>query len=500
MPSLAILHSRSFQGFNAPLVSVEAHISNSTLPRFSIVGLPETAVKESKDRVHSAIINSRFFFPYDRITINLAPADVPKEGGRFDLAIALSILIASNQIKAENVTDYEFAGELALSGELRRIQGALPFALATQQAGKKLIISRDSADEAALHPGLTVLPANNLLEVCAHLQKQTFLIPHTFTPATLTQDDETDLSDVKGHFQAKRALEIAAAGGHSVLMVGPPGTGKTMLAQRFPGLLPLLTHEEALEVAAIYSLSRQAASFHWRKRPFRMPHHTASYVALVGGNNPPIPGEVSLAHQGILFLDELGEFNAKTLETLREPLENGCINIARAGNTLHFPARFQLLAAMNPCPCGYANDHEIACKCTPDKIKRYQTRISGPLLDRIDIHLTLPRPSPHTLLDETIASGESSKAIRDRVEKTQQMQWTRQKKLNSQLSSHELLSQHPLSNALKQRLNMAITRFHFSPRSYCRLLKVARTLADLAGSPEIQLDHLEESLSFRHSP
>lgn len=495
MKSFAQVYSRSYQGFKAPQVIVEAHISHGPSAKFSIVGLAETAVKESKDRVRSAILNSHFRFPESIITINLAPADLPKEGGRFDLPIALSILVASGQLPQHCLSEYEFAGELALSGELRGIQGALPFAIATHQANKTLIIAKESADEAALPSLLTVLAAQHLLEVCAHLTDREHIKKYESSSSFLPRD-ELDLSEVKGQLLAKRALEIAAAGGHSVLMVGPPGTGKTMLAQRFCSLLPKLNEEEALEVAAIYSLSKSSKPIQWQQRPFRSPHHTASYPALVGGNNPPQPGEVSLAHHGVLFLDELTQFNTRTLETLREPLENGSIHIARSGNTIHFPAKFQLIAAMNPCPCGFAGDPEIVCYCHPDKIQRYQNKLSGPLLDRIDLHLKLPRLTTKELLQDSRLPSTNSTTVRQRVLAAREKQIQDRQTLNCHLSSKEL-DKLPLSSSLKQLLNQHLQNTPLSPRSYYRLLRVARTIADLEGHHLIEEHHLNEAMFFK---
>ncbi|HIP53637.1 MAG TPA: ATP-binding protein, partial [Chromatiales bacterium] len=411
--SLATLISRARAGVRAPLVNVEVHLSNG-LPSLSIVGLPEMAVRESKDRVRGALLNSQFEFPARRITINLAPADLPKEGGRFDLPIALGVLAASGQIPAEALGRYEFIGELALSGELRPVKGVLPVALAARQAGRALLVPDGNAAEAALVEGVEVIPARHLLQVCAHLGGVERIAPAVPPPAA---EDEKgpDLADVRGQQHAKRALEVAAAGGHNLLMIGPPGTGKSMLAERMAGILPPMTEQEALETAAVLSVSNQGfdASL-WRRRPVRSPHHTASGVALVGGGGNPRPGEISLSHSGILFLDELPEFDRKVLEVLREPLESGTITISRAANQAEFPARFQLVAAMNPCPCGYLGDEEGRCRCTPDQIHRYRGRISGPLLDRIDMHVEVTRLLPSELRGPPPEEVEGSAEVRQR--------------------------------------------------------------------------------------
>ncbi|RYZ98570.1 MAG: ATP-dependent protease, partial [Moraxellaceae bacterium] len=431
--SLAILYTRAKLGVNAPLVTVEVHLS-AGLPSLSIVGLPETAVKESKDRVRSAIINSHLEFPSRRITVNLAPADLPKEGGRYDLAIALGILAASGQIPLQMLDKYEFLGELALSGELRPVTGALPAALACADSKRELIISNDNATEAALS-NTRVFGSKSLLQVSAHLHEREPLF-EAHPPEVSQTEYLLDMQDVKGQAQAKRALEIAASGGHNLLFYGPPGTGKTMLASRLPGILPKLNEQEMLEVAAVYSVASQSKSQSWHNRPFRAPHHTASAIALVGGGSNPRPGEISLAHCGVLFLDELPEFHRTALEVLREPLESGEVRISRARTQVCFPARFQFVAAMNPCPCGYFGNNDGRCRCTPDQVRRYRDRISGPMLDRIDLHVpvrALRQGELHTKND-----GDNSKNIRDRVEQARAIQIERQGKANHLLSAPDL--------------------------------------------------------------
>ena len=490
---LAVLYSRALYGLDAPLVTVEAHIGRG-LPSFTIVGLPETEVKESRDRVRSALINSRFEFPSKRITVNLAPADLPKESGRFDLPIAIGILAASNQIPKDNLLHYEFAGELALSGELRPIRGALAMTLVAKRDGRAFILPFENAVEAAIVKSASIHPARSLSEVCAHL---TSIEPIPAYSGNLDWKSIVypDFSEVKGQMHAKRAFEIAAAGGHSLLMIGPPGTGKSMLAARFPGLLPEMTEEEALESAAIHSLSGTFNAEDWGKRPFRSPHHTASAVAMVGGGTHPKPGEISLAHCGVLFLDELPEFERAVLEALREPLEKGKITISRALEQVDFPARFQLLAAMNPCPCGYLGHSSGKCHCTPDQIQRYRSRISGPFLDRIDMRIEMPSVPFEDL--KNLDSGEPSSVIRKRVGTARHMQMMRQGKANSELDAKETEKYCGLDEGGMTLIKQAIASLNLSARAYHRVLRMARSIADLEKAEKISKNNIAEAIQYR---
>jgi magnesium chelatase family protein len=494
--SLSLLHSRARNGIDAPEVVVEVHLANG-LPTMAIVGLPEKAVQESKDRVRGAILNSGFDFPVQRITVNLAPADLPKEGGCFDLPIALGILAASGQIPLEGLETFEFMGELALSGTLRRVRGVLPAALAARDLNRCLVVPAENLAEAQLVSGLQRLGCASLLEIARHLVGVERLQEQSGPANNAPGREVADLLDVKGQTQAKRALEIAACGAHSLLFLGPPGSGKSMLAQRLPGILPPMTETEALQTASIYSVSNRGFDIaDWAIRPFRAPHHSASGPALVGGGGNPRPGEISLAHHGVLFLDELPEFDRKVLEVLREPLENGHITISRAARQAEFPARFQFIAAMNPCPCGYLGDSERACECSQEQVRRYRARLSGPLLDRIDMHVEAPRLPPQQLI-KADPDGEPSQTVKTRVVQARQRQLARAGKANASLGTREIERFCALDPQSATLLEGAINRLKLSARAYHRILKVARTIADLAGDEPIQPTHIAEAIGYR---
>ena len=506
--SLSLVQSRALLDLNAAAVTVEVHLANG-LPTFTLVGLADVEVKEARERVRSAIQNSGLEFPHNkRITVNLAPADLPKDSGRFDLPIAMGILAASGQIDGTKLAGYEFAGELSLSGELRPVRGALAMSLAlhASKVVTRLVLPPDSAEEAALVPDAQVYRAKHLLDVVSHFLPQAPDAPATEPSAGWSRMTATpiqvsahydDMSDVKGQAGAKRALEIAAAGGHSLLLMGPPGAGKSMLAQRFAGLLPAMTVIEALQSAAIASVSGRFLLERWAQRPTCSPHHTASAVALVGGGSPPRPGEISLAHHGVLFLDELPEFPRAALEALREPLESGTITISRAARRSEFPARFQMIGAMNPCPCGYLGSTQKACRCTPDQVSRYQGKLSGPLIDRIDLHVEVPALAPADLLHAP--PGETTVSIRERCTLARARAVERQGKSNHALQGKEIDDHLLLDDAAAKFLNVAAARLGWSARSTHRALKVARTIADLSGARMTQVTHVAEAMQYRRA-
>lgn len=491
----ALVYSRARIGIDAPLITIEVHLSNG-LPAFNIVGLPEASVRESRERVRSAMLNAGFEFPSRRMTVNLAPADIPKEGSRFDLAIAVGILAASGQLRRKDLSPWEFVGELGLTSELRRIDASLPAAIQCEKAGRQLVLPTDNAAEIFDFAPHTLIPVQSLGETVAVLQGQQRIAPE-LPPPPSADSSTPDFGDIVGQHSARRALEIAASGSHNLLFSGPPGTGKTLMASRLPSILPPLSRDELLETSSIYSVSGDSFSYR-QQRPFRNPHHTASAVSLVGGGTQARPGEVSLAHGGVLFLDELPEYPRKVLDVLREPLEAGEITIARANLKVRYPARFQLVAAMNPCPCGYHKDPLHECRCTPDQVQRYRSRISGPLLDRIDLFVHVPRLPPGSL--QQAETGECSATIRERVLAARERQLARADCCNAQLTVSALRKTCALTPAGSELLLKAEAKLGLSPRAQHRVIKVARTIADLDHSDSIELKHLSEALTYRQMP
>jgi magnesium chelatase family protein len=492
---LSVIYSRALVGIEAPLVQVETHLSNG-LPSFHIVGMPETAVRESKERVRSALLNSSFNWPDRRITVNLAPADLPKEGGRFDLPIALGILAASQQLDCKRLADYEFLGELALDGSLRSVPGTINAAQASTALGRRLVVPCDCAGLAAYVPHSKIIPAADILTLCAHLNGRAPISPKVAVEG-LQDLNYPDLNEVVGQGAARRALEIAACGAHNLLFFGPPGTGKTLLASRLPGILPPMGIEEALIGLSLRSICDSSDIGQHLRRPFRAPHHSASPAALVGGGGKPRPGEISLAHGGVLFLDELPEFSRHALEMLREPMESGQITLSRARHKTTYPARFQLVAAMNPCPCGFAGDPDQSCRCTPEQLHRYSQRVSGPLLDRMDLHIGVSRIPPGQLLS-AIGRSEPSVAVRARVQAARERQLARQGCANAHIPHRQIVDLCSLDKIQNGYIDKAISRMNLSARAVHRSLRVARTIADLNGEEKVSTDHFNEALAYRN--